>query len=191
MRIVGGSARGRLLAGPKHEGLRPTADRVRQALFDILGQRVDGDRVLDLYAGTGALALEALSRGARSALLVDRSPEALELCRSNAEALGFADRARIVRRILPAGLAALGGEGELGPPYDLVFADPPYERAADLEEVLRWLGGSGILSARGVAVLEHDRRTEIAVPVPGEGRWARSGERRFGDTQLSFYRREA
>src|SRR6185369_3743200 len=125
MRIVGGRLRGRALAAPKSLGIRPTADRLRESLFNILahayGDPVSGARVLDLFAGTGALGLEALSRGAAFALLVDDGAEARALIRQNVEALGTAGVSRIFRR----------DATKLGPahplePFSLVFLDPPY-----------------------------------------------------------------
>ena len=194
MRIIGGSARGRVLAGPRHPGLRPTADRVRQALFDLLGQTLQGEAVLDLYAGTGALALEALSRGASSALLVDRDPAALELCRKNAATLGFGDRTLNLDLDLPQGIDALVKRGGR---FDLVFVDPPY--AADppgrreaptpsaCEEVLRRLAASGILAPGARVVVEHDRRDPVQVVPRG---LRQIDQRRFGDTEISVFLRE-
>ncbi len=182
LRIIGGSARGRRLAGPRRADTRPTADRVRQVVFDVLGQRLPGGEVLDLYAGTGALGLEALSRGAARARLVDRSVEATELCRKNAAALGWDDRVEVLRLALPAGLARLEGR-----PVDLLFADPPYADEGACGEVLRWAAASGILRVGGTAVLEHGRRTELPEAV---GALRAVDGRRFGDTVVSFYASE-
>ncbi|MHB8419449.1 MAG: 16S rRNA (guanine(966)-N(2))-methyltransferase RsmD [Myxococcales bacterium] len=181
LRIIGGSARGRRLLGPKGASIRPTSDRVRQVIFDVLGPRIGGAEVLDLYAGTGALALEALSRGARRARLVDRAAEALELCRRNASALGFEAGATVVRAILPAGLAGLAG------PVDFVFADPPYAEEGAGADVLRWLAASGILSPGGMAILEHSRHTPVPEVASGAHPLRRADERRFGETYVSFY----
>jgi 16S rRNA (guanine(966)-N(2))-methyltransferase RsmD len=194
VRIIGGSARGRVLAGPRHQGLRPTADRVRQALFDLLGQTFQGEAVLDLYAGTGALGLEALSRGAGTALLVDRDPAALELCRKNAATLGFGDRAIDRGLDLPEGIDALARSGGR---FDLVFVDPPYSGgrrsrrepsvASSCEEVLRRLAASGILAPGARVVVEHDRRDPIHAVAPG---LKLIDQRRFGDTEISVFLRE-
>src|SRR4051812_28311593 len=127
MRIVGGTARGRPLAGPKHEGLRPTADRVRETLFNVLGQAFDGERVLDLYAGTGALAFEALSRGASHAVLVDPDRAAVKLCEANAATLGFADRVEILSLKADRAVDRLCKAERT---FELIFADPPYALAA-------------------------------------------------------------
>jgi 16S rRNA (guanine966-N2)-methyltransferase len=181
MRIVAGSARGRTLKGPKGPGLRPTADRVREAVFNILGQAFDGMAVLDLYAGTGALALEALSRGAVHAVLVDHGKEAVRLCHENAQLLGMSERAEIVpaavdertlRRLQPKG------------PFQMIFADPPYADQTP-KQILEWVGAAGLLAPGGWLVIEHDRR----VPAPRDGGGlACEDERRFGDTVVSFDR---
>ena len=185
LRIIGGTARGRRIQGPRQPGLRPTADRVRQVIFDILGQRFEGGEVLDLYAGTGALALEALSRGATRARLVDSSPEALELCLENATTLGFTDRAFTLRHRLPAGLGQLDLR-----PVDLLFADPPYDAPTACNEVLHWLAASGILSPGGVAILEHSRRISLDTQIAGPHPLQQSDQRLFGDTEVSFYARK-
>ena len=111
MRIIGGSARGRRIAAPKGSAIRPTADRVREALFNILPRDLAGMRVLDLFAGSGSLSLEALSRGAESALLVDESAAAAKLIRRNVDALGFTDRARIWTHPVGKGVEPAGGRG--------------------------------------------------------------------------------
>ena len=187
LRIIGGSARGRLLRSPDTEDVRPTSGRVRQVLFDLMGQRLNGGAVLDLYAGTGALALEALSRGADSALCVDSSEDNLALCRENATALGFADRLQTLRLTLPAGLDRLPRT-----PRALVLADAPYADAArGYADLLRWLPGSGILAAGSRVVLEASRRTSFEVGElaknPG---LTRLDLRRTGDTLLAVYARE-
>src|SRR5689334_4596427 len=107
MRIVAGSARGRALKGPRSAAIRPTADRVRESIFNILGQWLDGQRVLDLYAGTGALGLEAVSRGAARAVLVDSGKEAVSLCRQNAKDLGFGGQVTVVAMPVERAVEAL------------------------------------------------------------------------------------
>jgi 16S rRNA (guanine966-N2)-methyltransferase len=152
MRIVGGEARGRTLRSVPGDTTRPTADRVRQSLFDILGQRCDGLSVLDLYAGTGALALEALSRGAVRATLVEQDARACEVIRLNIDALKAADRCTLLRDDVPRALRKLRG------PFDLVFSDPPYAlRAAQptLDAVAR------LLAPAARVVLELDRREPL------------------------------
>jgi 16S rRNA (guanine966-N2)-methyltransferase len=182
MRIVGGELGGRTLAAPSSEAIRPSADRLRQALFDILahsyGDALDGARVLDLFAGTGALGLEALSRGAAYALFVEEAVEARGLIRRNVEALGLTGRTRIFRR----DATRLGTAGTIAP-FGLVFADPPYRRALG-EAALASAHAGGWLRPDALAVLEEDEKTEIA-PVAGFDRLDR---RVIGDSQLVFLR---
>jgi 16S rRNA (guanine966-N2)-methyltransferase len=128
MRIVAGEFRGRRLVAPPGTGTRPTSDRVRESLFSILGS-VDGDVVLDLFAGTGALGIEALSRGAASAVAVERDRNAVRAIRTNAEALALGDRLRVVPR---GWREALRAEAEAGSRFDLVLIDPPYDLLADI-----------------------------------------------------------
>lgn len=185
MRIIAGSARGRTLAtpGPKAQGIRPTSDKVRGAIFNILGQWLDGLSVLDLYAGTGALAFEALSRGAQDAVLVDRGRDALELCRENARALKMEDRVTILPMPADRACEKLGKEARV---FEVIFADPPYGDEATAS-VLGWVTQWKLLGPRGVLVLEH-RDDEQSPAAFGEGfRLTRHDQRSFGETAVSFY----
>lgn len=176
MRIIGGEARGRRLRAVPGSGTRPTADRVRQSLFDLLGQRMDGLAILDLYAGTGALALEALSRGATSAVLVESDARACGVIFHNLEALGFGARCRVLRGELPGALSQLRGSK-----FDLVFSDPPYAlRAA--QPTVDALTGSDLLAPGARVVLEMDRRE----PLPSGLTIA--DDRQYGDTRLLVLR---
>lgn len=179
LRIIAGTAAGRPLLTPRGLKVRPTAERVRSALFSIVGGAVQGARVLDLYAGTGALGLEALSRGALLADFVESSPRLCSLIRANIVSLGFQGRARVVCRRVERALALLEG------PYHLALADPPYE-AWPLEGLLQRLGEAPLLAPGALLVLEHSARHR-----PGEryGDLALWQCRRYGDTCLSFYRR--
>lgn len=158
---------------------RPTADRVRETIFNVLGQTCDGLRVLDLYAGTGALALEALSRGAAEAVLVDSGREAVGLCRENVKALGFEGRARVIAAPVTHALRQLATEGAS---FELVFSDPPYAARAGVE-VLGAL--VPLIAAEGVAVIEHEADEVLPEQV---GRWQRLDERAFGATVVSIFR---
>jgi 16S rRNA (guanine966-N2)-methyltransferase len=179
MRIVGGTRRGRTLLPPRSWATRPTADRVRESLFNVLGQTLAGGEVLDLYAGTGALGLEALSRGAERAVLVDAAAEASELCRKNAKALGFEAEVSVLRLRAERAVERLAREGRR---FVLAFADPPYAARAG-----SWVVGAvaPLLAEGGVLVVEHDRREVLP---EASGALFRVDERRFGDTVLSFYR---
>jgi len=152
MRIVGGRFKGRALNGPRGEGIRPTSDRLRESLFNILahsyGDPVPGARVIDLFAGTGALGLEAVSRGAAFALLVDDGAQARALIRENVENLGLGGVTRIFRRD-----ARRLGEAPPGPAYDLAFLDPPYDRGL-AEPALSALARGGWLKPDALVVVE-------------------------------------
>jgi 16S rRNA (guanine(966)-N(2))-methyltransferase RsmD len=175
--VIAGEFRGRRLASARTRGLRPTADRVREALFSILGPAVDGARVLDLYAGTGALALEALSRGARSATCVERSPAALAALERNVRELGLGERVTIVRGDALAFARRLRGESDR---FDVVFCDPPY--ADPPEPVLADVAGGTWWTT--AAVLEHAASRPPATP---DG--LSSDTRRYGDTGVTIFRR--
>jgi len=176
LRIVGGEARGRTLVAVPGSSTRPTADRVRQSLFDLLGQRCDGLRVLDLYAGTGALSLEALSRGALQATLVEADARACAVIEKNIAALRYQDRCVLLRTEVSRALAQKPALG----PFDLVFSDPPYaQRAA--QATLEALANSGLLALSGRAVLERDKREPR--PLLPEG-FSLQDDREYGDTSV-------
>ena len=174
MRIVGGESRGRRLRAVPGSSTRPTSDRVRQSLFDLLGQRMDGLVVLDLYAGTGALALEAISRGAARAVLVESDARACGVIHGNLADLRYEARCTVVREALPAAFSRLRG------PFDLVFSDPPYAlRAA--QQVLDGLSTNHLLGPGARVVLEMDRREDAPLCPPG---LRLVDERRYGDTKV-------
>jgi 16S rRNA (guanine966-N2)-methyltransferase len=178
MRVVAGRLGGRRLHAPAGEGTRPTSDRVREALFSALGP-LDGERVLDLFAGSGALAIEALSRGAGSAVLVERDARAVAVIRRNLEELGLGADAAAVRR--RDALRALRDAREAGESYDLVFIDPPYRLAAGLgPELAATL--APVLGPGARVVGESDRR--MALELPG---LTTTFERRYGDTLLRIH----
>jgi 16S rRNA (guanine966-N2)-methyltransferase len=174
MRVIAGELRGRKLAVPTGAGTRPTADRVREALFSILGD-LSGARVLDLYAGSGALGIESLSRGASGAVFVDSAPAAITAIRANLSNLGI--DGSVHRRDALAWLAAAAG----GPPFDLVFADPPYDSALatgpPLAERL-----PAVLSPAAVIVTESDKRAPLELP------FELLRERTYGDTRIAVHR---
>lgn len=176
MRIVGGEFRGRRLTGPKGEAARPTSDKVREALFSILGD-VAELRVLDLFAGTGAVALEALSRGAAQAVAVERDRRMLEVIRANTEAVLGADAGRLLVLQGDAVKRLAGGQLE---DFDLVFIDPPYREAERISAQLAASIGSA-LSPEARVVTESDRRNPL--DLSGSG-LAQVSEHRYGDTLL-------
>ena len=178
MRVIAGSLGGRRLRAPRGSATRPTADRVREALFSMLGP-IEGARVLDLYAGSGALGIEALSRGAASSVFVERDGRALAALRANLQALGLGGEAAQVRG--GEALAALADARERGETYDLLFIDPPYAKVPQLTEALS-AAVPALLGAGGRVVLESDRRAPLALGLPT------LRERRYGDTLITIHR---
>lgn len=181
MRIVAGEFRGRRLKTPKREGIRPTADRVREAVFSIIAQHIPGARVLDLFAGTGALGLEALSRGAAQAVFIDRGPEAIQLIRSNIELCGAENRARLMPGSVDRMLRKLASEGAS---FHVIFMDPPYGKGY-IEKTLAAL--SPVTVPEALVIAEHSAKD---VPADECGEWQRTEARRYGDTSVSFYSRD-
>lgn len=184
MRVTGGADRGRKLAAPRGLRTRPTAERVREALFDILGPAVAGMRVLDLFAGTGAIGIEALSRGAARAVFVERDRAALRTLRANLAALRVSrERARVVAGDAITAWSALARSEA---PFDLVFLDPPYAGSLDLRG-LEALASGVLLRPGGQVVIQHS--TQVTVPAVA-GLIASRTTRRFGGTALTFLRTE-
>src|SRR6478752_2298430 len=182
MRIVAGKFRGKALLSPSDESVRPTSDRAREAMFNILASRIgvhlDGLKVLDLFAGTGALGLEAISRGASGAVFVDTGAEARGLIRDHIEAFGIAGTAKLLRR----DATALGPAGTMGP-FDLVFLDPPYAKGLGEQALVslrdgKWLGQDATI------VLEESAEVELALP---EG-FVLDDRREYGAAAVHFIR---
>ncbi len=180
-RIVAGEAGGRRLVVPAGEAIRPTSDRVKESVFSALGPgRLVGARVLDLYAGSGALGLEALSRGAAEALFIDRDQAAAQAIRANIEMLGFDGRA--VLRQTP--VTSLLGGPRPGDPFDLALLDPPYDTpATDVEAVLRQLVEGAWLTPDATVVVE---RAASSSPLAWPAGWGSTWERCYGDTLVLF-----
>lgn len=176
IRVISGTARGRKLKVPKGKSVRPTQDRIREAIYNMLGEQVAGARVLDLYSGSGALGIEALSRGAAGALFVDNDPRCIAVIKENLDKAGLTGTVRKgnVRAII---------KNMAGKKFDLVFADPPYGK--DLaRNLLSQLSKYSILPFCSVVVIEHSNR-EAVEQTP---EWRRIKERRYGDTVISVYR---
>jgi 16S rRNA (guanine966-N2)-methyltransferase len=183
MRIVGGTFRGRTLANPKHGGLRPTSDRVRESLFNILEHGVsdfslEGIRVIDLFAGTGALGLEALSRGADFCVFVDDQAEARALIRTNVDDMQLTGKTRIFRR----DATSLGDAGTMSA-FGLAFLDPPYGRELG-KKAIGALAGGGWLTPCAVVVLEE--RADATIQIPDN--FVEIDRRTYGDTQIFLAR---
>ena len=185
MRIIGGSARGRKLLAPGRRFgalIRPTSDRAREAIFNILAARVAGATVLDLFAGTGALGLEALSRGAARAGFVDGQRLVTELIESNVALCGFAERATVLHKDLSRGLAFLAA---FKPPggFTLIFLDPPYESTLALRG-LEFLAGGSFLAAGAIVVLEDAAAAQYPQTL---GPLACFDQRRYGEAGFWLY----
>jgi 16S rRNA (guanine966-N2)-methyltransferase len=177
LRVIAGSAGGRRLVAPKGSA-RPTTDRLKEALFATLGARVVDATVLDLYAGSGSLAVEALSRGALRAVLVDRDAAAEAAVRANLRTAGFEDSARFQRSTVSAFLARPAPEA----PFDLVFLDPPYDAAADdVSAVLARLAIGQHVASSATVVVERPKSGEALALPDG---WGSERERVYGDTLL-------
>lgn len=182
MRVVGGEFRGRALRGPPDQSIRPTSDRLRQTIFDILahgyGDPARDARVIDLFAGTGALGIEAMSRGGRYALFVDDGLEARGLIRDNIEALGLTGRSRIYRR----DATRLGPAGNVAP-FDLAFADPPYDRGLAAPALAALVAGGWLVSS-AIVVLEE----AAGVAIPAIAGLEMLESRTVGDSRVHFLR---
>ena len=180
MRVISGTARGRKLKELAGQETRPTTDMVKEALFNIIQFELEGRRVLDLYAGTGQLAVEALSRGAASAVLVDHRTDAVKLIRENLALCGFQDRARVVQADAPSFLETVTEK------FHIVFLDPPYDSGLlkiSLERVTRF----DILTEHGIIICESRREDvlpEAAAP------YVKGREYRYGKIKLTLYRRQ-
>ncbi len=180
MRIIGGKYRSRVLAEFAGESVRPTSDRVKESLFNILFLRLQGARVLDLFTGSGALGLESLSRGAKEVVFNDLSKDSLAILKKNLAALkiGIGEEAKLSQADFTACLSTARGE------FDIIFIDPPY-RMDYGERALKVIADRGLLSEKGVAVYERDR------PFEGEIAGLRkSDERKYGKTYLTFFTKE-
>lgn len=181
MRIISGRTKGHLLRTPRGREVRPTASKVREALFSILADRVHQAVLLDLFAGSGALGIEALSRGATEVVFVERNPEAVRALTENLDRLGFMDRARIFPM---DSLKFLKGPDATERAFDVVLVDPPYH-AGILRKLLPLLSRGDIMKPSGIMVIEHFHKM---IPPDRIGPLAAQRSARYGDTVLTFYR---
>jgi 16S rRNA (guanine966-N2)-methyltransferase len=186
MRVIAGKYRSRPLASLGGMDLRPTADRLRETLFNVLtagnSSALEGTVWLDLYAGTGAVGIEALSRGAGTVYFVESSPAAVDLIQRNLKSLNLQTGFRVLKQDVSR---ALRGPGLASVAADVIFLDPPYRMQEAYRETLGLLGSSNLLKSGGIAIAEHDKRFD-----PGEvfASWRRFRTLKQGDAALSFYR---
>jgi 16S rRNA (guanine966-N2)-methyltransferase len=175
MRIISGQQKGRRISAGKSARIRPTSDRVRESIFNVLREEVEGKRILDLFAGAGGLGLEALSRGAAWVTFVDSSPRSINLLRSNLKKLSLNDRSTVIKL---DGMKALK---RLEETFDLIFADPPYDRGF-VQQIVDSVVLSEILQEGGILVLEHHKKETFGCSQE----LSILKQRRFGDTVVSF-----
>lgn len=186
MRILGGEARGRMLKTREGNGTRPTDARSRETLFNIVGARTVESRVLDLYAGSGSLGLEALSRGASSCLFVEQNAQACRAVGDNVRALGWENRATIWQNSVQKALLRLSEKGEI---FDIIFADPPFDRASELPQLCASLDKAAQLLHNGkkpfcgLLVVQHHWKSEVRLSQS----YFLAQQRRAGESQLSFF----
>ncbi len=182
MRIIAGSLRSRTLQAPTGLATRPTSDRLRETLFNVLAPRIQGAVFLDMYAGSGAVGIEAHSRGARHVTFVERAPVAMKALRENFERLGLKDGLTIAQ----SSVASFLRKASASVPFDIVFLDPPYDAASEYESTLRMLGetSANLLAAGAIVIAEHRRNEKMA---DNYGSLKRTRLLQQGDAALSFY----
>ena len=184
MRVITGSAKGRPLKALKDRSVRPTSDRVKESLFNIIGSRVVDADFLDLFAGSGSVGIEALSRGARSCVFVELQTADLRVVAENLQTTGLRDRAELIRRDARAALKDLGNRGRR---FDLIFVDPPYGQEL-VPQSLALIDDCGVLAEGGWVICEHHGKDQVPDAAGGLHRFR---EVVFGETVLSIYRAEA
>ncbi|MBI1737696.1 MAG: 16S rRNA (guanine(966)-N(2))-methyltransferase RsmD [Acidobacteria bacterium] len=181
MRVIAGKFGSRTLKGPRGQALRPTSDRLRETLFNILGAAVEDSVFVDAYAGTGAVGIEALSRGAKRAVFIEKHRTAVALIRKNLAVLGIEQDAEVLPTDAVKGLTWLANEGMRA---DFIFMDPPYADATEYARVLEFLGTFSLLAPGGRVIVEHEKRRKLAEKM---GKLMRVRTVEQGDGVLSFY----
>jgi len=187
MRVIAGTYRSRILKSLKGLALRPTSDRLRETLFNVLAPNIAGSRFVDLFAGTGAIGIEALSRGAAEVVFIENHAPAVNLIRRNFESLGINTGATVLTVDALRGLAVLASRKQPSAAgYDYVFLDPPYAAAEDYSRVLEFLGSAELVAPGGIVIAEHRRNFDLPEEL---GALRRFRVLKQGDAALSFYRR--
>jgi 16S rRNA (guanine966-N2)-methyltransferase len=186
MRVIAGTYRSRVLESLKGLALRPTSDRLRETLFNVLAPTTTGSRFVDLFAGTGAIGIEALSRGAAEVVFIENHAPAVALIRRNLESLGINTGVTVLAVDALRGLAMLAARKNSGASaFDHIFLDPPYAAAEDYSRVLEFLGAADLLASGGIVVAEHRRKFDLSEEP---GALKRFRVLKQGDAALSFYR---
>ncbi|UCD84144.1 MAG: 16S rRNA (guanine(966)-N(2))-methyltransferase RsmD [Deltaproteobacteria bacterium] len=181
MRVIGGSCKKKSLKTLRGMELRPTPDRIREAIFSIIVDELPDSNVLDLYAGSGTLGIEALSRGAKDAVFIENHLEAIRVLKKNLESCQLVNRGMVIRRRVETAIRLLGGKRKI---FDLIFLDPPYEKDL-VGKTLKALSSSSILKPGSLVVVQHSRRETIPEAL---GRLVFTDQRRYGETLISFFR---
>lgn len=182
MRVISGSLKGHRLRAVGRGNVRPTSQRVREAVFDILPMDLSGVRVLDLYAGVGAMGIEAVSRGALFCVFVDSDHQAAKTIKDNVTALGLREKGRVMNKRAGPALKLLNADGER---FDLVLVDPPY-KSGDHDKIMRLMSELDILTEEAIIVVEHDPASKIEESYDPLVRY---DHREYGKTAVSFYKR--
>jgi len=181
LRVISGTARGRSLKPVPGMGTRPTTDKVKEALFSMIGPYFDGGCVLDLFAGTGGLGIEALSRGAEQAIFVDKDPKAVEVVKHNVQAAGVAEQSEVYRNDAKRAIKALT-KRDIS--FELIFLDPPY-RLKDADELLEGMWNDGLISEDATIVVEHDSKHEYPEEIGPLYVWKKT---EYGEIGITVYR---
>lgn len=176
MRVIAGKFRGRQLFSPKDEAVRPTTDRIKENIFNLIQFRVSGSRFLDLFGGSGAMSVEAVSRGALRVVTVDQARDSLALIKRNFEKVGIGKEAQILDADYAVALERLKGSA-----FDIIFCDPPY-RADFYEDILRKIGEKDVLSSEGIVIFEHATERELPL-IDG---WERADSRKYGSVTVDI-----
>jgi 16S rRNA (guanine966-N2)-methyltransferase len=182
MRVIAGKYRSRRLKGPGTMRVRPTSDRLRETLFNVLGPSIADSYFVDLFAGTGAVGIEAISRGARDVFFVESSAKAARLIRENLASLEIQSGAEVIEADAVRGLERLASRRLIA---DFIFLDPPYDKADEYSDVLEFLDASHLIAPRGIVIVEHFSKMELPQRLD---RLECTREIEQGDTLLSFYR---
>ncbi len=184
MRIVGGAAKSRRIYSPPKSKIRPTSDGIKESLFNML-RDVSGKSFLDLFAGSGGVGLEALSRGAAKVVFVEKSPVMISAIKRNLKELGLGGQSEILEIEAAKGIKQLRKRGET---FDFLFADPPYEKGL-VEEIFLWLDQADIVASDGVVIIQHSIREDVKIKHTDN--FTLTDQRRYGDTLISFLKRTA
>ena len=179
MRVIGGDAKGKHLYSPKKSNLRPTSDGINESLFNIL-HTLSGKSFLDLFAGSGNVGVEALSRGAAKVVFIEKNAVMANAIKRNIRELGFADKCEVLVTWVEKGMRQLQRNGDS---FDFLFADPPYEKGF-IREIFKCLGEGNVISKNGVLIIQHSKREDVLGQYMGN--FVLIDQRRYGDTLLSF-----